>query len=312
MNYFVHYSYALGGLKTTKKAILFTTIIIICTLLSMPLVNGDYQVSIGETFTYTVNNSYWNMQLGSNSCTVSSCQLFSESVSVGTSFDVEVTNVSQSIEVCWNLTLGTNIYSSHNSFGDLGHILGMLFYTRSFAFSFASGWIQELVDSGPQAHLLFFFNTADTVIFDFFRDLADPLEVTDFINPNDDYKQIEGHFDESGSVAVFDWVTKGSHDYTTPSNIQVEGSERFKIAFDKTTGVMQGYRLEFTSEGTVEGQDFEMQMNQELTLEGYTLPAFYFDAPNGLLPGFTWFISTLAISTLIFTSVIIRKRRSSI
>jgi len=278
----------------------------------MPLVHGVYQVTIGETFTYTVNNSYWNIKYGAVGSTVSKCRIFLDSVPVGTSFGVEVTDVITFEEVSWNLTLGTNIYSWRNNPGDLGDLNVLLFNVRSQAFNIATFWSQENSDMGPTARFLFFIDTADLPMFDFFRSLTDPLGITDFINTNDDFTQIEGYFDESGSVAVFDWVTKGSCDYTTPFDVHIEGSERFKIAFDKTTGVLQGYRIELNSEGTIEGQDYEMQMNQEITLDDYTIPAFYFDDPNGLLPGFDWFISILAISTLIFTSVIIRKRKSSL
>jgi len=284
---------------------------IICTFLLMPLVAGNYQVTIGETFTYTVNNSYWNIKYGAVGSTVSKCRIFLDSVPVGTSFGVEVTDVITFEEVSWNLTLGTNIYSWRNNPSDLGDFNVLLFNVRSQAFNIATFWSQENSDMGPTAQFLFFIDTADLPMFDFFRSLVDPSGVTDFTNTNNSFTQIEGHFDESGSVAVFDWVTEGSCDYTTPFDVHIEGSERFKVAYDKTTGVLQGYRIELNSLGTVEGQDFEMQMNQEITLDGYTLPAFYFDDPD-VLPGFDWFISILAISTLIFTSVIIRKRKSSI
>lgn len=295
-----------------KKAILFTTLVIICTLFSKPLVLGDYQVSIGEVFTYTINNSYWNVQLGDESSTVSGCKIFSESVEKGTSFDVEVTNVTTSEDASWNLTVGSNVYSSNNDPGDLGIIHNFLFNIRIQAFYFTSFWSQEIIDMGPAAQFLFFVCIGTGNIFDFLDYISDTTSFhSEFTNTHDEYTRIEGHFDDSGTLAIFDWVVKASFDYSTPYDVHIEGSERFKIAFDKITGVMQGYRIETDSKGVVEGQEYELHMNQEITLEGYTLPTYYFKDPNKL-PGFDWFISIFAISTLVISIVIIRKQKSSL
>ena len=122
------------------------------------------------------------------------------------------------------------------------------------------------------------------------------------------FTQADGNFDESGVVAVFDWIFDGTITYATPYNFEIEGVERLKIAFDTSTGVMQGYRLELDHKGVIEGQNFEMKLNQEVTINGYTLPAFYYDKPAGL-PGFEWYLSITAFSTIIIVSVIIKKKR---
>lgn len=297
-----------GGFIIMRKMKFFVSLMMIGLFLCKAFVQSDYQVSIGETFTYTVNNSYWNIKLGSNSSIVSKFELGSDSYPIGTSFEVEVTNVTYE-EVCWNLTTGTNVYSSNNDPGDLGKIHGFLFYLRSYAFIFATGWYQDVVDRGPRISTLFFLNTDEYPIFDFFRNHVDSSYLTsEYTWTNNVFRQIEGHFDESGALAIFDWVLDGSFEYTSPSSVHVDGSERFKIAFDKTTGVLQGYRIELNCTGVVENQNYEMNMNQEVCRESYNLPEFHFKKPDRLIPGFEWYIPLIVFVAVTITATIHRKR----
>ena len=94
------------------------------------------------------------------------------------------------------------------------------------------------------------------------------------------------------------------------ANIAIIHGNKNVWAFDKTTGVEQGYRLELDYSGTNDGREYEIYLIQEVTLNGYDLPDFYFDKP-GALPGFEWFISIFAFSTIVITSVIIRRRKIS-
>lgn len=285
---------------------------IICLFLCKSSVQADYQVSIGDTFTCTVNNSYWSIKLGSNSSVASKFKLGSDSYSIGTSFEVEVTNVTGE-EVFWNLTTGTNVYSSGNGPGLFGKINGLILYAlRSYPFSFTIGWIQELVDSGPQIRTFFFCNTDENLLsnlFNFFRNHADQSYLSSkyYQHTNEVYTQMEGYFDESSAIVIFDWVIEGSFEYTMPSELQIEGSERFKIAFDKATGVMQGYRFELTCTGILEGLNWEMDMNQEVCLEGYNLPEFLFKKPGGLIHGFEWYIPLIVFVAITITATIHRK-----
>jgi len=279
-------------------------------ILSTTFVQGDYYVTVGQTFTYNVNTSNWSIKLGSNSGSASKCRIFMDSYDEGTSFTVSVTDVVPADSVSWNLTVGSTNYEWHNDVSDLLQLKLLLFEILPFAVSFANTWAQEAVDLGPTVQFFFFFDIADDVIFDQFRFLANSTLWSSLAADDTrlSFTQVAGNFDESGVVAIFDWIVDGTITYTTPYNFELEGIERFKIAFDISTGVMQGYRLELDYKGVIEGQNFEMKLNQEVTINGYTLPTFYYVKPTGLF-GFEWYLSIAAFSAIIIVSAIIIKKK---
>ncbi|MHA1532398.1 MAG: choice-of-anchor S family protein [Candidatus Heimdallarchaeota archaeon] len=293
-----------------KKTKILIPLVLAVLILSTTFVHGDYEVTVGQTFNYTVNTSNWSIKLGSNSASVSKCRIFLDSYDEGTSFTVNVTDVVPLDSVSWNLTVGTTDYEWQNDDSDLLQIQLLLIHILPHVVSFAgSTWSQEAVDLGPTVQFLFFFDISDDTI-DFFNFFANSTfwSAGAATDPRLSFAQAVGNFDESELVAVFDWIVDGTITYATPYNFELEGVERFKIAFNQLTGVMQGYRLELDYKGVIEGQNFEMKLNQEVTINGYTLPAFYYDKPAGL-PGFEWYLSIAAFSTIIISSVIIRKKR---
>lgn len=280
-------------------------------LLCPALVQGAFQVSEGQTFTYTVKTSNWRLKYGTTSGSGSGYRtglVEGSSHEEGTSFTVEVTSVIPGSKVYWDLTAGTETTSGSNGGIDWSKNLeDLLFQPFSIAFSISSHL--AAVDMGPYLEKDFFFDTADDVTFDFFRTLADPSSMASYTTASGfAINQMEGHFDESGSVAIFDWILDGTIVWTLVTNIVLEGTERFKIAFDKTTGVLQGYRIELDHfNGTVDGQATEIELKQEVNLAGYRLPGFHFKKAGGFIPGFEWFIPMTAIGTIAIIAVIIRK-----
>jgi hypothetical protein len=232
-----------------------------------------------------------------------------DSYDEGTSFTVNVTDVVPLDSVSWNLTVGTTDYEWQNDDSDLLQIQLLLFDILPHVVSFASSWSQEAVDLGPTVQFLFFFDISDDTI-NFFNFFANSTfwSLGAASDPRISFTQVGGNFDDSGIVAVFDWLVDGTITYSTPYNFEIEGSERLKIAFDMSTGVLQGYRLELDYKGVIEGQNFEMKLNQEVTINGYTLPAFYYDKPAGL-PGFEWYLPIIAFSAIIMVSVILKKKK---
>ena len=293
-----------------KKTKILIPITIAVLILSTTVVQGDYYVTVGQTFTYNVNTSNWSIKLGSNSGSASKCRIFLDSYDEGTSFTVNVTDVVPADSVSWNLTVGSTDYEWQNDDFDLTEITLLLFKILPYAVSFANTWAQDAVDSGPTIQTFFFFDMAEDATFDHFRFLANSTfwSLGAATDTRLSFTQADGNFDESGVVAVFDWIFDGTITYATPYNFEIEGVERFKIAFDTSTGVMQGYRLELDHKGVIEGQNFEMKLNQEVTINGYTLPAFYYDKPAGL-PGYKWYLPFAAFSSIIIVSIIIRKKR---
>ena len=106
---------------------------------------------------------------------------------------------------------------------------------------------------------LFFLDIAEAT-YDHFRLLANSTFWASLaaVDSRLSFTQVDGNFDESGIIAVFDWIVEGTITYTTPYNFELEGFERFKFAFDTSTGVMKGYRLELDYKGVIEGEKFEV------------------------------------------------------
>ncbi|MBK5115099.1 MAG: hypothetical protein KGD59_13340 [Candidatus Heimdallarchaeota archaeon] len=291
-----------------KLGILFPITVIIL-ILSTTVVQGEYYVTVGQTFTYNVNTSNWSIKLGSNRGSASKCRIVLDSYDEGTSFTVNVTDVVPLESVSWDLAVGSTDFAYQNDDSDLMQIQLLLFDILPYAVANAISYKQESVDLGPTIQFLFFLAVTDDTM-DHFRFMANSTFWSSAAADDTrlSFTQVAGNFDESGLIAVFDWIVEGSITYTTPYNWDLEGVERFKFAFDRRTGVMQGYRLELDYKGVIEGQKFEMELNQEVTISGYTLPAFYYEKPAGL-PGFEWYLSIIAFSAILIVAVIIRKKR---
>ncbi|MBD3191175.1 MAG: hypothetical protein GF308_11045 [Candidatus Heimdallarchaeota archaeon] len=288
----------------------FIPIALISILLCTTLVRGDYQVSVGSIYTYDVNTSNWSLKFGSNSADGQGYPIEDGSFQEGTNFDVEVTAVNPTVNVDWTMSKGTKEETgSSTGFDYLGIIL-YCFYPLLLASGISSGWNATEVEMGPEIITMFFFDTAEDVSFEFFRMLSNTTGMSSALTESEysNLERMEGHFDESGSVAVFDWVIEGQI-VDSSVNTDLEGSELFQIAYDKSTGVLQGYHIKIDFKGSVEGSVTEMELEQKVEITGYNLPAFYYGAGGGLIPGFEWFIGIFSLSCLAVPIIIIRKRK---
>jgi len=277
-------------------------------------VQADYQVTVGQIFTYTVNDCYMSMVLGSDSDSTTSFNIGLATAPEGTSFTIEVTDVVADFEVFANITIDSTVYPLHYLLLLQDLYATKLFYIVELGVVYNGPWpTQGLLHGAPlPAHHI--FDVANDTTMDFFRSWADSTYITSVL-PTTNYAitTVDGHFDESSTIAVFDWIIDGSID--SPSGetypFDVVGYELFKCAFYKSTGVMQGYRIDLEYKGTNDGRNWEVIFQQEVTIDGYTLPDFYFSNPGGPLPGFGWFISIFAFSSIVITSVILRKKKNN-
>ena len=292
-----------------KKNKLLVSFFILELVLCQSFVHSNYQVSVGEIFTYNIISSFWEVSLGSNYSSVSKCNILGDSYPVGTSFDIEVTSITDE-EACWDLIVGTKNYSSMNGPGDLGLIVSLLNNLKYYSLYFSIGWYQEIVDKGPRLQKIFFIEITENSILDYLNNLQDSTFVSsEFFNYYEDFEQIAGYLEETDSLAIFDWVIEEKFEYTDPYDIDITGSERFKIVFDKTTGVMKGYRIELNCSGKLDNQKYKMNMNQEICLENYNLPEFYYSKPSKLGQGFNWFIPVIVV--FVFTIVVTINRKKN-
>ncbi len=286
-----------------NKIKILAVLILIPLFFTPILIQGDYQVTIGQTFTYSVNKSYWRVKLGSNSGSASCFYFFPESRDIGTDVIIEVTDVIPS-RVDFNYTVGSTIIPFYcDSFNTELDLTMTLLYFNILGIMFNNPWNQQLVDDGPTLHTTLFLNVEEDT-FDFFRKHSNSTYLNESITyPAYQNANFKGNFDESGTIAIFDWMVEGNiNNPFTSDPFNIDGYYMYKMAFNKNTGVEQGYRLELDFSGTCGGENFEIFLEQEVTLEGYSIPDFYFDKPVGL-PGFKWYTLVCAFCILIIPIV---------
>jgi len=280
-------------------------ILAIVMLLSTTIVQADYSVTVGATFTFEVIEASQTVNMGSNSGSGDGFLFEDHAFPVGQQILVEVT-ASSSSSVNYDVTVGTITDSTSSSgFGDIFFVVFTLVYPMLFTLGF-SVWNQTAADSGPGLWGVYFI---DTIVSDAFASLSNQTALDEsFVNSGEiQFNKVGGHFDNTTSIAVFDWAYDTQITNTT-SNTDFGGTYRWKLAFDKNTGVVKGWKMAVDYSGTVSGEVTEITMSQTVEQVGYDIGNFYFGA-GGFIPGFEWFIAVPALALLGGVAVIIKKRK---
>ncbi|MHA1220977.1 MAG: choice-of-anchor S family protein [Candidatus Heimdallarchaeota archaeon] len=289
-----------------KKLLKFSIpILAIAMLFSTTLVHADYAVTVGATFTYDVVESSQTIKSGSDVGGGDGFLFEDHAFAVGQQVVVEVT-AETSTSVDYDATVGSVTDSSSSTgFGDALGVAFTLILPLLLPLMFA-GWNQTAVDSGPGLFGIFFM---DTAMCEFFEDLTNETALNeDFTDSGElDFKQVAANFDNSTTIAIFDWafdlqITNAS------TNTDFGGTYRWKLAFDKNTGVVKGTKYSVDYTGTVDGTLLNVVMDQTMEQVGYDMGAYFFGA-GGFIPGFGWFIVIPALSLVAGIAVIIRKRK---
>jgi hypothetical protein len=304
-----------------RKAIKLLLLIFISgMIISTTFVKSDYAVSIGQIYTYKVERSEWVVKEGPLSADAEGFRINEDSFTPGTNFAVLVTEVVFAMYVNYNMTAGSTTYSGANGFADLSNIKAYCLYPNFIASAggFTSSWNQAHMDAGPTIIRWFFSNIGADYIFKTLRELANETETSEFTTTAG-YNQtrVEGNFDESSTIVVFDWLYEGTIQGSTP-NTEMIGYELLKFAFDKNTGVMKGYRIEIDFSGIVNGVEREFYLLQEVELLGYDLPTFLYTPTVGnswfleFLSDYKWYIIGIGgglLVTIVVISVVVSVRK---
>jgi hypothetical protein len=168
-------------------------------------------------------------------------------------------------------------------------------------------WDQAAVDSGPGLWGEFFL---DPIMAEVMYEFANNQTALDEMTGDEGFSEItfkkfEGVFENSTDIAVFDWACDFDM-VNSSTNTDYGGKFRWKIAFDQTTSWVKGWAIFLDYDGTYEGQLLEVEWNQLIQQQGYTLGKFAIK--TGLFPGFEWFLIFPALG-LLALPVIIKKRK---
>jgi len=278
-----------------KIGIPFLLVII---MLAPTMARADYNVAVGNSFTFDVVKSNWDISYGTNSSSGNGFEFEEVKYAEKTQFTVLVTAASTT-DVDWDWTVGSETVSGYNDALDLFGIALYLFYPL---FSVMAGtWNQTAADLGPMILPVFFVDSYE--FSEFFYQMSNETYVTSaFTDPEFIISSIGGTFDNSSDVAVFEWHLDMTITVAT-DGVNYGGTYTFIFAFDKTTGAMKGYYIDVDYSGTVDSYAAANKLVQRVEQVGYNLPGVRF------IPGFEWFIALPAIAILGAIATIVRRRK---
>jgi len=274
-------------------------ILLFIIMLAPTMAKADYNVAIGNSFTFDVVKSNWDFKYGAEASAGSGFSFEEVKYPEKTQFTVEVT-AAGTTSVDWDMTVGSVTDSGSNGGFDLLGMLFLMFYPFLLG-EIPSSWNQTAADLGPYIFPLFF---VDAPMFsDFFFDMSnDTYMSTGFSDPEWVITNMDGNFDNASAVAVFDW----HFDMTwtdAVSGHNYGGTYTFIFAFDKTTGAMKGYYMDIDYSGQMDFTAVTVKLEQRVELVGYNLPGV------GFIPGFEWFMVIPAFALIIGLPIILKRRK---
>ena len=263
---------------------------------------ADFDVTVGDIFTYEVVSSQWSLAQSANSGQGTGLQYGGNPFPIGTQFTIEVlTTTATSVQ--WEIDIEGNTATNTNDDTDTTPFILYLYYPITILQSGFGTWDQSEVEMGPFFQLGLFF--LEPIAFsDLFQQLHDQASTGSF-TPSSywDFHEINANYDTSGSVSVFDWVFNSEYN-DTGCNIYFSGEYYFTIAFDKATGVLKGYHMDLRYAGHINEQPLAIDMQQLIEIRGYDIEKFYFKAP-----GFVWLTVFPPLLVISYFKFITRKQR---
>ncbi|MBK5115174.1 MAG: hypothetical protein KGD59_07230 [Candidatus Heimdallarchaeota archaeon] len=269
-------------------------------MLAPTMVKANYNVAVGNSFTFDVVKSSWDVTVAGDSASVKGFEFEEMNYAEKTQITVLVTAAS-AISVDWDMTVGSVTYSGGNGGLDLLGMIFYMFYPILLADLASGTWNQTEMDLGPSIFPMFFVDP--DVFSDFFYDFANETYITSaFSDPEWVLTNIGGSFDNSSDIAVFDW----QFDMTwtdAVSGHNYGGTYSMVFAFDKTTGATKGYYFDVDYAGQVDFTAISVKHTQRVEQVGYNLPGV------GFIPGFEWFMVIPALALLAGLPIIIKRRK---
>jgi len=286
--------------KDLKKIIkIGLPLLIVIIMLAPTMTKADYNVAVGNSFTYDVVKSSWDYTYGTDSSAGKGFQFEDVKYAEKTQFTVLVTAASAS-SVGWNMTVGGVTDTGINGGGDLFGVALLMFYPLLLG-DIPSSWDQAEADLGPHIFPLSFVDAQE--FSEFFYEMSNDTYIsTAMSDPEWVVTNMGGSFDNTSAIAVFEWHFDSTWTDTV-SGHNYGGTYTFIFAFDKTTGVLKGYYMNIDYSGQMEFTAVTIKHEQRVEQVGYNLPGV------GFIPGFEWFMVIPAFALLIGIPIIIKRRK---
>ncbi|NHJ39637.1 MAG: hypothetical protein FK731_06340 [Asgard group archaeon] len=263
-----------------KKIVkILISVLILGVIISPTIVTGNYQVTVGQSFTYDVINASIKTTIDGNTASGNGYFIDSQHFTNGTQIEVEITEVIPTGSVNWTLSSGVYNEEGYSSVSidnlGLSYLLIYPFYTFEGFGLMTWNDISIIVSGGLNLILLPFWDTYYFLNFQYlasdpflttYRTLSEYTDVT-----------IEGRYRDTNNEMSFEWLMGGS------MIVQVMDfvfNHQFKTVYDLTTGVLKGILMKSYIEGTYGEKEISIEMFYHCETVGYDIDDFYFETIN--------------------------------
>jgi hypothetical protein len=280
-----------------KKVLIgFLAIALLISLTGLHPTKASFNVTVGSTYGFEVIKSKISAVQGTVTGQGIGISFAGSNYPVDIDFSVEVTAASAST-IDYSITLGTDTIYSQNTDYELEKFQFLLYYQEFIVLSPGVLNPASMALGLPIMNILFI---EPTTIGHYFQDLHDQTQTTS-IPPRENWEFDErgANYDTTSTIVVFDWVCNGKYVNET-ADTEFGGFYYFKVAFDKTTGEMKGYKWLLEYNGTINGLETDVKIDQKIELRSYDLETFYFTDEASGFRGIILIHVLVIISTISF------------
>ncbi|MBN1330911.1 MAG: hypothetical protein JXA54_15675 [Candidatus Heimdallarchaeota archaeon] len=250
-----------------KQIKILLTMLLIGQVLGVVFIQADNTLTVGNSFTYEVIESEWSFIVGDLETNGDGFR-FNDQMFSSSEFIIATVN-----EIDYNYAEFTI---------EVGEEFGIYSFSQLFAFYFiglathpfdmligATYWI--INDDPLYLELQHMYYFPHNSLEDFFTLLENETFISEeYINDEYyTYNNVRGNFDDVNDIVVLTWEFDAQY-IDDDHGTNYGGTYGFIIEYDKISGLLQRYRIDFDYSGSYEYYSIDLESHQEIELQGYT------------------------------------------
>ncbi|NHJ39945.1 MAG: hypothetical protein FK731_07925 [Asgard group archaeon] len=260
---------------------------------------GDFNLTIGATFDYDVIESYWDITQETYSGSGNGFVFRDTSYPISTPISIEVITPSNT-SVYYTITVSDKTDEAYDYSSDIIAWVFVMMFPNLRAQLTPLPWNQTEIEMGPNLFELFF---VDPVSFgDVFVQFTNVTYISSiFDDPRITVSQVEAHFDNSSTIAIFDWVNNIRY-YNETLGTNFQGEFYLKLAYNQNQGNLMGFKVDMNYSGNILGLSYSINWRQHIEAAGYNLPTLYFksEPPGFISIGWAYIFPPLIVISMVY------------
>ncbi|NHJ49374.1 MAG: hypothetical protein FK733_16410 [Asgard group archaeon] len=296
-------------MKKILRVVLFL-ILVLTPLTLSTMVRCDYQVLVGQTFTYDILDAKVEIVYEGSTGSGNGYMLGSTPIGSNTQCLVNVTGVDPATHVNWTVSSGGVTELGQSSEADLfafGFLMVYCLPLYEILGEMTVGDALTFISLGTGLILLPFWDTY--YMYTDFNGFASDNFISSFkeAGPYDEVT-MDGDFKVISNNAVFEWFLGGAillETLNTKMDVQV--NHQLRTVYSTSTGVLQGVKMDSHVKGTSNDKELELWVSYLAEIVGFDMDSYTF-TPVEFTPGFEWFIAIGALSLVTIPIIIYKKR----